>query len=202
MEMKRSFDVTAASILLLLLSPIMLLTALFVRIRIGNPIWFLQERPGKEMKSFQLYKFRTMTDARDSNGELLPDESRLTKAGIFLRRLSLDELPQLINVLKGDMSLVGPRPLLVKYNPYYTSRELIRFQVRPGITGLAQISGRNMLSWEERFELDAYYVEHWSFLVDVRILWMTVIQVFARKDVAIYPSQAVMDLDKERQMLM
>ncbi len=200
--MKRSFDVTAASILLLLLSPIMLLTALFVRIRIGNPIWFLQERPGKEMKSFQLYKFRTMTDARDSNGELLPDESRLTKAGIFLRRLSLDELPQLINVLKGDMSLVGPRPLLVKYNPYYTSRELIRFQVRPGITGLAQISGRNMLSWEERFELDAYYVEHWSFLVDVRILWMTVIQVFARKDVAIYPSQAVMDLDKERQMLM
>ncbi|WP_343224466.1 sugar transferase [Paenibacillus sp. ACRRX] len=202
MEMKRCFDITVASILLLLLSPIMLLTALFVRIRIGNPIWFLQERPGKEMKSFHLYKFRTMTDARDSNGDLLPDESRLTKAGIFLRRLSLDELPQLINVLKGDMSLVGPRPLLVRYNPYYTSKELTRFKVRPGITGLAQISGRNMLSWEERFELDAHYVEHWSFLVDIRILWLTVIHVFARKDVAIYPSQAVMDLDKERQMLM
>ncbi|MCG7408987.1 sugar transferase [Paenibacillus sp. ACRRX] len=200
--MKRCFDITVASILLLLLSPIMLLTALFVRIRIGNPIWFLQERPGKEMKSFHLYKFRTMTDARDSNGDLLPDESRLTKAGIFLRRLSLDELPQLINVLKGDMSLVGPRPLLVRYNPYYTSKELTRFKVRPGITGLAQISGRNMLSWEERFELDAHYVEHWSFLVDIRILWLTVIHVFARKDVAIYPSQAVMDLDKERQMLM
>lgn len=198
--MKRAFDLIASITMLILFSPIILCTALFVRLRIGKPVLFLQERPGKHMKPFYLYKFRTMTDARDADGELLPDEKRLTKAGIILRRLSLDELPQLINVIKGDMSLVGPRPLLMRYNPYFTEVERQRFLVRPGITGLAQISGRNMLSWGERFQLDVQYVHSQSFWKDIRIIAITAVNVFTRKDVAIYSNEFILDFEDERKL--
>ncbi|MDE6318973.1 MAG: sugar transferase [Lachnospiraceae bacterium] len=159
---------------IIVLSPVLVILAVLVRVKLGSPILFHQERPGKDERIFTLCKFRTMTDARDEKGELLPDSVRLTKFGKFLRAASLDELPELFNILKGDMSIIGPRPLLVSYLPYYTERERLRHSVRPGLTGLAQVSGRNFLDWDKRFQKDVEYVEHLTFGMDLKVLWMTV----------------------------
>lgn len=172
--MKRIFDLIIASLILILFCPIIIITAIIVKLRLGSPILFKQERPGYNGKSFVLYKFRTMTDERDKNGEELPDHLRLPLIGKFIRKYSLDELPQLINVVKGDMSLVGPRPLLLEYLPLYSPFQARRHEVKPGITGWAQVNGRNSISWEKRFELDVWYVEHQSFLLDIRIILMTI----------------------------
>lgn len=177
-------DKIAALIALSLLSPIMLGVAIAIFTQIGLPIFFTQQRPGKDGKIFNFYKFRSMTTACDAQGNLLPDEQRLTPLGQFLRRTSLDELPQLWNVLKGDMSIVGPRPLLVKYLDRYTPEQARRHEVKPGITGLAQVNGRNALSWEERFKLDVWYVEHWSLWLDLKILWLTVSKVLQREGIS------------------
>lgn len=155
----------------------MIVVALLVKYKIGSPVLFIQKRPGLHEKPFLLYKFRTMTEERDSKGQLLPDHLRLTKLGTFLRKYSLDELPQLINVLKGELSLVGPRPLLMEYLPLYSAEQRKRHYVRPGITGLAQVNGRNAISWEEKFQLDVWYVHHNSFLLDIKILFLTVYKV-------------------------
>lgn len=182
---KRFFDIVLSLIALLLLWPVILLVAILVRVKLGSPVIFHQKRPGYQEKIFTLAKFRTMTDARDASGELLPDAVRLTKFGAFLRKTSLDELPELWNILKGDMSIVGPRPLLVEYLPYYTKRERLRHTIRPGLTGLAQVNGRNFIAWDDRLEKDVEYVEHVSFWLDLKILWMTVKVVLAREDVAV-----------------
>lgn len=182
---KRFFDIVLSLIALLLLWPVILLVAILVRVKLGSPVIFHQRRPGYQEKIFTLGKFRTMTDARDASGELLPDAVRLTKFGAFLRKTSLDELPELWNILKGDMSIVGPRPLLVEYLPYYTKRERLRHTIRPGLTGLAQVNGRNFIAWDDRLEKDVEYVEHVSFWLDLKILWMTVKVVLAREDVAV-----------------
>lgn len=182
---KRFFDIVLSLIALLLLWPVILLVAILVRMKLGSPVIFHQKRPGYQEKIFTLGKFRTMTDARDASGELLPDAVRLTKFGAFLRKTSLDELPELWNILKGDMSIVGPRPLLVEYLPYYTKRERLRHTIRPGLTGLAQVNGRNFIAWDDRLEKDVEYVEHISFWLDLKILWMTVKVVLAREDVAV-----------------
>lgn len=171
---KRCLDFLLSLCGIIVLSPVLLVLAVLVRVKLGSPILFRQERPGKDEKIFTLCKFRTMTDARDEKGELLPDAVRLTKFGKFLRATSLDELPELFNILKGDMSVIGPRPLLVSYLPYYTERERKRHSVRPGLTGLAQVSGRNFLDWDRRFQKDVEYVEHLSFGMDMKVLWMTV----------------------------
>jgi lipopolysaccharide/colanic/teichoic acid biosynthesis glycosyltransferase len=178
--LKRAFDLAAASALLILLSPVMLAAALAVRIVLGSPVLFRQRRPGMDGTPFVLLKFRTMSDAADASGLPLPDADRMTPLGRLLRRLSVDELPELVNVLRGDMSLVGPRPLLMEYLPRYTSEQARRHEVRPGITGLAQVNGRNLLSWEERFACDVWYVDHWSFGLDLTILARTVWTVLAR----------------------
>ena len=180
---KRPLDIIFALLALVILSPILLIVAILVRIKLGSPIIFKQERPGKDEKIFKLYKFRTMTDARDKKGKLLPDEKRLTKFGKILRSTSLDELPELFNILKGNMSFIGPRPLLVEYLPYYTKSEKHRHNIRPGLTGLAQVSGRNALSWEEKFKLDLKYVKKVTFLTDFSILWNTFLKVIKRSDV-------------------
>ena len=180
---KRVFDVIVAALALVLLAPLLVLLALLVRIKLGSPILFRQPRPGRFGQTFTLVKFRSMTDARDSSGNLLPDPERLPRFGRFLRSTSLDELPELLNVLRGDMSLVGPRPLLVRYLPYYTPRENRRHDLRPGITGWAQINGRCNLPWTERLELDVWYVERCSLWLDLRILVGTVGKVLGRKDV-------------------
>ncbi len=177
---KRLLDILISGLGLLLLSPVYLAVAVLVRRRLGSPVIFRQERPGYREKIFTLCKFRTMTDARDERGELLPDSERLTEFGMLLRRTSLDELPELWNILKGDMSLVGPRPLLVSYLPWYTARERLRHSVRPGLTGLAQVSGRNFIEWDKRLEKDVEYVEHIGFLTDVKILWRTAKLVFGK----------------------
>ncbi|QNR07509.1 sugar transferase [Macrococcoides canis] len=176
--MKRLFDFTAASVGILAVSPLIIGTALVVKKKIGSPIIFKQTRPGQFGKPFDVYKFRTMTNETDENGDLLPDSKRLTDTGKFLRKYSLDELPQLINVIKGDISLVGPRPLLMEYNDLYNAEQRRRLDVKPGITGWAQVNGRNALSWEEKFELDVWYVDHKSFMLDMYILYLTVIKVF------------------------
>ncbi len=183
-ELKRLLDAVSALLLLFLCLPVMLLTALAVRIAMGSPVLIRQIRPGLHAKPFAFLKFRSMTEARNEAGELLPDADRMTPFGTWLRRSSLDELPQLINVLKGDMSLVGPRPLLMEYLPLYTPRQALRHQVRPGITGWAQINGRNAISWESRFELDVWYVENRSLLLDLKILMLTVARLFQRGDVS------------------
>jgi len=183
-SLKRWIDIGGAILLFLLLAPFMLLIALLIRITMGAPVLFRQQRPGLHGKPFTLYKFRTMTDARDEQGNLLPDEQRLTRLGRFLRSTSLDELPELWNVLKGDMSLVGPRPLLMEYLPLYTPEQFRRHEVRPGITGWAQIHGRNALSWEERFTLDVWYVDHVSFWLDLKILALTLWKVLTREGIA------------------
>lgn len=178
--MKRLFDVIVSCVLLVCLALPLLLVFFLVRLQLGSPAFFRQDRPGKGGAVFSLVKFRTMTNERDENGELLDDEKRLPAVGKFLRSTSLDELPELWNVLKGDMSLVGPRPLLVEYLPLYNKRQARRHEVRPGITGLAQVSGRNAISWEERFELDVYYVENRSMWLDFTILFRTILTVFRR----------------------
>lgn len=181
---KRLMDIILSGTALLLLSPVLLVTAFLVRTKLGSPVVFCQERPGKDGKIFKLYKFRTMTDERDENGVLLPDEIRLTSFGKKLRSLSLDELPELLNILKGEMSIVGPRPLLVKYLPLYNEFQRHRHDVTPGLTGWAQVNGRNAISWEEKFELDLWYVEHICFLLDVKIIFMTAAKVLHREGIS------------------
>ena len=177
---KRLLDFVLALLALIILSPVFLIVAILVRIKLGSPIIFKQERPGLHEKIFRMYKFRTMTDARDENGELLPDDVRLTKFGKILRSTSLDELPELWNILKGDMSIVGPRPLLVKYLPLYSEEQRHRHDVKPGFTGLAQVNGRNSISWDEKFKWDIKYVDDVSFLQDFKIILNTVKVVFKR----------------------
>ena len=189
--MKRALDIIASVLGLLVLSPVLLVLAVLVALKLGTPVFFAQDRPGLGGRIFRLYKFRTMTDARNERGELLPDSERLTGFGRFMRSASLDELPELWNVLKGDMSLVGPRPLLVEYLERYTPEQARRHEVRPGITGLAQVSGRNAVSWEERFALDVWYVDNHSFWLDVKILAMTVWKVLRREGVT-NPGHATM----------
>lgn len=174
---KRIFDFITSFLGLIVISPILVFITLLVLIYHGKPVFFTQKRPGKNERIFKMFKFRTMTNETDEQGNLLPDEKRITKFGSFLRKTSFDELPELINVLKGDMSLVGPRPLLVKYLPYYTPREQKRHNVRPGLTGLSQVSGRNNLDWENRLETDVVYVENISFLLDLKILYKTFLTV-------------------------
>ena len=181
---KRLFDVIVSAAGLILLSPLLALLAVLVRINLGAPIFFRQERPGLHEKIFRLYKFRSMKDAVDRNGNELPDAERLSRFGSLLRASSLDELPELFNVLKGEMSLVGPRPLLVKYLPLYNEEQHRRHDVLPGITGWAQVNGRNAISWEEKFRLDVWYVDHWSPLLDLKILFMTVKKVFIREGIS------------------
>lgn len=181
---KRILDFILSLIALVILSPIILVIAILVRIKLGSPVIFKQKRPGLNEKIFTLYKFRTMTDAKDENGNLLPDNIRLTKFGKILRSTSLDELPELFNIIKGDMSIVGPRPLLVKYLPLYNKSQKHRHDVRPGFTGWAQCNGRNALSWEEKFDLDIYYVNHVSFFIDVKILFKTIKIVLLREGIS------------------
>lgn len=182
--MKRLFDFTISFIMIICLSSILLLTWFLVYLKLGSPAIFKQPRPGLNGKVFHVYKFRTMTDERDEKGELLPDAVRLTSFGKLLRKLSLDELPQLWNVLKGDMSFVGPRPLLVEYLPLYNERQARRHDVRPGITGWAQVNGRNAISWEQKFEYDVWYVENHSFWLDIKILLLTVKKVFVSEGIS------------------
>jgi len=182
--MKRFFDLCIVILGMLLLWPLLLLLALLVRINLGSPILFRQKRPGLQGRAFYIYKFRTMTDAKDTCGELLPDAERLTSFGSFMRRFSLDELPQLFNVLRGEMSLVGPRALLMEYLPLYNEDQTRRHDVKPGITGWAQVNGRNAISWEEKFEYDVWYVDHYSFLLDLKILWMTLLKVVRSEGVS------------------
>lgn len=177
---KRAFDIAVSAALLLCLAPLLLLLAWLIRRKLGTPVLFCQMRPGRHGKLFAMYKFRTMRDAADENGKLLPDAERLTPFGRKLRAASLDELPELWNVLKGDMSLVGPRPLLPEYLPLYNAEQSRRHEVRPGITGWAQVNGRNAISWPEKFRLDVWYVDHRSFWLDIKILLLTVKKVFAR----------------------
>lgn len=186
---------------LVLLSPVFLIVALLVRTKLGSPVIFHQERPGYGEKIFTLCKFRTMTDERDENGELLPDAVRLTAFGSFLRKTSLDELPELWNIFKGDMSIIGPRPLLVGYLPYYTERERLRHTVRPGLTGLAQVSGRNFIAWDDRLAKDVEYVERLSFLTDLQVLWKTVKVVLKKEDVAVETDSVEGYLWDERERL-
>ncbi|TMO83623.1 sugar transferase [Pseudoalteromonas spongiae] len=181
--LKRLFDIFVAITLLLLLLPILLVVALLIRINLGGPILFSQDRPGLNGKIFKMYKFRSMSNERDQHGNLLPDEVRLTKFGRMLRATSLDELPELINILKGDMSLVGPRPLLIEYLPLYNEKQAKRHHVRPGITGWAQVNGRNAISWPEKFELDVWYVENQSLILDFKILFMTFYKVIKKEGI-------------------
>lgn len=180
--MKRAFDFCLAFVLLIMLSPIIAIVALLVRVKLGSPVIFAQERPGLHEKIFTVKKFRTMTDQRDAARALLPDEIRLTPFGKFLRKSSLDELPQLWNVFIGDMSFVGPRPLLKEYLPLYNDFQHRRHEVKPGITGWAQVNGRNAIEWDEKFKLDVWYVEHQSFGLDMKILWLTFLKVVKRAD--------------------
>ena len=183
---KRVFDFTFSLIVLLCLSPFLLVITIWLHFaNKGAGAFFLQPRPGKDEKIFNVIKYKSMTDERDENGDLLPDAKRLTKVGRFVRATSIDELPQFINVLKGDMALIGPRPLLVEYLPYYTEREAKRHSVRPGITGYTQVHGRNNLSWDERLSMDVYYVEHISLKTDFMIFWQTIVNVLSRKDVQV-----------------
>jgi undecaprenyl phosphate N,N'-diacetylbacillosamine 1-phosphate transferase len=196
---KTLLDRALALIVLLAISPIFLIVMISLMIAYrGNP-FFYQKRPGRNERVFTIVKFKSMNDAKDPDGKLLPDKDRLTRIGAFVRKTSLDEIPQLINVLKGDMSLVGPRPLLPHYLPYYTERELIRHSVRPGITGLAQVNGRNNLNWDERLELDAQYVENMSCWNDIKIIFLTVKGVLNRSDIVIIPGEKFTTLDKYRE---
>ena len=180
---KRILDLILSLMALIVLMPLMIIIGILVRINLGSPIIFKQKRPGKNEKIFTLYKFRTMTDKRDIDGNLLPDEYRLTKFGKFLRSTSLDELPELINIIKGDMAIVGPRPLLVEYLPYYTEEEKHRHDVRPGLTGLAQVNGRNAISWEEKLKYDTEYIKKISFYSDLKIIFKTIKKTINREDI-------------------
>lgn len=196
--MKRLFDFVVAISSLIILLPVIIVVSVLIRFKLGSPILFTQNRPGLNGKIFKMYKFRSMTDACDENGKLLLDKERITKFGSFLRGSSLDELPGLWNILRGDMSLVGPRPLLVEYLEFYTVTESKRHNVRPGLTGLAQVSGRNNLAWDERLKMDVDYVDNQSFLLDVKILFMTFIKVIKKEDVIIVPSSKFGKLSEER----
>jgi sugar transferase EpsL len=190
--MKRAVDFVVSLLAILLLGPVILAVALLVRIFLGKPVFFRQQRPGLHGKPFDIYKFRTMSIACGKEGSFLPDQQRMTKLGAFLRNCSLDELPQLFNILKGELSLVGPRPLLMKYWPLYTKEQRRRHAVRPGITGWAQVNGRNALSWEERFKLDVWYVDHQSFRLDMKIIFMTIWKILKREGIN-QPGQATME---------
>jgi len=181
---KRVVDIVGASVGIILLAPVMLAVALLVLLTMGRPVLFRQQRPGLRGKPFTLYKFRTMRDARSASGELLPDELRLTTFGKWLRSTSLDELPELFNVLKGEMSLVGPRPLLMEYLPRYSPEQARRHEVKPGITGWAQVNGRNALTWEEKFRMDVWYVDHWNLWLDMKILLLTIWKVLKREGIS------------------
>ena len=180
---KRFFDFSLSLCAIIILSPIYLILYILVRTKLGNPVLFKQERPGKDEKIFKMYKFRTMTNETDNEGNLLTDEQRVTKFGSFLRSTSLDELPELFNICKGEMSIVGPRPLLVKYLPLYSEEQHMRHQVRPGLTGWSQVNGRNMLSWDEKFKLDVWYTKHVSFILDLKILFLTIQKVLIREGI-------------------
>lgn len=180
---KRILDIISSLLAIIILSPLLAVTAVLVKTKLGSPVLFKQERPGKDEKIFTLMKFRTMTDERDENGELLPDEVRLTKFGKFLRSTSIDELPELFNILKGDMSVIGPRPLLVEYIPRYNEHQHRRHEVRPGLSGWAQVNGRNTVSWEDKFDMDVHYVDNYSFAMDVKILFMTVLNVLKKEGI-------------------
>ena len=190
---KRLLDLVLSAVALLLLSPVMLVVAVLVRCHLGAPVIFCQERPGKDEEIFKLYKFRSMTDACDAYGQLLPDELRLTRFGRFLRSTSLDELPELWNIFKGDMSIVGPRPLLVKYLPLYNEEQRHRHDVTPGLTGWAQVHGRNLCSWEEKFDYDIWYVDHVSFILDLHIIFLTVKAVLKREGISSETSETMED---------
>ena len=196
---KRFLDLILSLMALILLMPLMLIIYILVRVKLGKPAIFKQERPGKDEKIFTLYKFRTMTDEKDENGNLLPDEQRLTKFGKMLRSTSLDELPELVNIIKGDMSIVGPRPLADCYLPWYNGREKHRHDVRPGLTGLAQVNGRNHLNWDQRFEYDVTYVENISLLLDIKIILETVAKVLKRTDVQLAGTGEIINFDIYRQ---
>lgn len=195
---KRCLDFILSLCGIIVLSPVLLVLAVLVRVKLGSPVLFHQERPGRHEKIFRLYKFRSMTDEKDAEGNLLPDEVRLTRFGKLLRSTSLDELPELFNILKGDMSLIGPRPLLVRYLPYYTEEERHRHDVRPGLTGLAQVNGRNALGWEDRFQYDLDYVNHLCFGLDLKIIGMTVGKVLKRSGTLSGADQTVADFDVYR----
>lgn len=197
--MKRFLDAFLATGALIVLSPILLITAVLVRIKLGSPVLFKQDRPGKDEKIFKVCKFRSMTNQRDENGKLLPDDVRLTKFGRILRSTSLDELPELLNIIRGDMAVIGPRPLLVEYLPYYTEEEHHRHDVRPGLTGWAQVNGRNAIgSWEERFKYDLEYVDHITFNMDLKVLFMTISKVIKRSDIQVGSEIKVGRLDVAR----
>lgn len=195
---KRGIDFVFAFVLILLLFPVFLVVFILLSIANKGYPFFVQRRPGKGEKIFSIIKFRTMNNKKDTEGNLLPDKDRLTTIGKFVRKTSLDEIPQLFNVLKGDMSFIGPRPLLIRYLPYYHENERKRHTVLPGITGLAQVSGRNVLAWDKRLALDVTYVENISFLLDVKIIISTVVKVIASKDVVVDPNSVIVDLDEYR----
>lgn len=196
---KRALDIVLSGAAMLVLSPVLLVTALLVRTKLGSPVLFHQDRPGKDGKIFRLFKFRSMTDERDAEGELLPDEIRLTKFGKLLRSTSLDELPELWNIFRGDMSIVGPRPLLVKYLPLYNEEQRHRHDVRPGLTGWAQVNGRNSITWEDKFRYDVWYVRNISFLLDVKIVFLTVKKVFCREGISSEDSATMEDFMGEQE---
>lgn len=195
---KRPFDILCALAAMIVFCWLYAIVAILVRVKLGSPVLFTQERPGKDEKIFKLYKFRTMTDARDEKGELLPDDVRLTRFGRILRSTSLDELPEALNILKGDMSVVGPRPLLVEYLPYYTAEERRRHEVRPGLSGWAQVHGRNLVTWQERFAMDVEYVDRITFIGDVGIILQTVKKALKREDIVVGSGQVIQDLNVER----
>ena len=197
--MKRALDIVLSGVAMLVLSPVLLVTALLVRTKLGSPVLFHQDRPGRDGKIFRLYKFRSMTDERDAQGELLPDEIRLTKFGKLLRSTSLDELPELWNIFRGDMSIVGPRPLLVKYLPLYNEEQRHRHDVRPGLTGWAQVNGRNSITWEDKFRYDVWYVRNISLLLDVKIGFLTVKKVFCREGISSEDSATMEDFIGEQE---
>ena len=192
---KRLLDIILASLILIVLSPLMLIISILVAIQHGFPILFRQKRPGLNGEIFTIYKFRTMRDLFDKQGNPLPDSQRLTKLGRFLRSTSLDELPELFNIIKGEMSLVGPRPLLIAYLPLYNKEQARRHEVLPGLTGWAQVHGRNVLTWEEKFELDVWYVDHWTLWLDIKVIGMTIIKVLRREGIS-QPGQATAELFK------
>jgi lipopolysaccharide/colanic/teichoic acid biosynthesis glycosyltransferase len=195
---KRFLDLFGALLLSIILFPLFIIICLALFLKVKGTPFFRQKRPGKNEKIFSVYKFKSMTDEKDNNGNLLPDDKRITKIGAFLRKTSLDEIPQLLNVIKGDMSFIGPRPLLIKYLPYYSKEEKLRHTVRPGITGLAQVNGRNFIEWEDKLSLDVYYVKNISFLLDLKIAIKTIIKVIKASDVAVATNKVTIDFDVHR----
>ena len=195
---KRLLDIILSLIAIIVLFPIFLVIGVLVLVFLGQPAIFRQKRPGKDENIFKLYKFRTMSNKKDKDGNLLPDKDRLTKFGNFLRKTSLDEIPEFLNILKGDMSLIGPRPLAIAYLPYYNEKEKHRHDIRPGLTGLAQVNGRNNLQWEDRFKYDVDYVNNVSLLLDIKIIFLTVLKVLKSSDIAVRGTGCVIDFDKYR----